>query len=225
MEIKRFVYETEEDWLKAREKVFTSSEMNRLMAEPSKKAKEAGQRLSDGAITYILEKLTAHFNNPKPRYYNAEMDWGKENEGAAVLELCEILGLSPLSNDVIYTSVNGWVFFTNNIIGGTPDVIFPNLKKIAEIKCPNSDNHLYYKAFINAKNFQSELPKYYDQMQANMYFAKADSCYFMSYDPRFKDSKRSYHIIEIERNQERIDQILAKVEIAHEMMLKLINTL
>jgi hypothetical protein len=32
-------------------------------------------------------------------------------------------------------------------------------------------------------------------------------------------------LIEIERNQERIDQILAKVEIAHEMMLKLINTL
>ena len=225
MEIKRFVFETETDWLQHRKDQFTASEVNRLMAEPTKKAQAEGRLLSDGAITYILEKVAACFDSPKPKFYNSEMDWGKENEPEAAFRLCELLNLNPASEDVIYTSSGGFVFFTNGKLGGTPDLIFPNQNKIAEIKCPNSDTHLYYKAFVNSKNFQSELPKYYDQIQTNMYLCNAQSCYFMSYDPRFKDAERSVHIIELERNQERIDQILSKVEIAHEMMLKLINTL
>ena len=225
MEIKRFVFETETDWLDHRKDQFTASEVNRLMAEPTKKAQAEGRLLSDGAITYILEKVAAYFDSPKPKFYSSEMDWGKDNEAAAAFELCQIFGLDIQSRDVIYTSSGGYVFFSNGKLGGTPDLIFPNQKKIAEIKCPNSDTHLYYKAFVNSKNFQSELPKYYDQIQTNMYLCNAQSCYFMSYDPRFKDAERSVHIIEIERNQERIDQILSKVEIAHEMMLKLINTL
>lgn len=223
--IKRYVFETETDWLDHRKDQFTASEVNRLMAEPTKKAQAEGKLLSEGAITYILEKIAAYFDSPKPKFYNSEMDWGKENEGAAAFELCQILGLDVQSKDVIYTSAGGFVFFSTGKLGGTPDLIFPSLKKIAEIKCPNSDTHLYYKAFVTPKNFQSELPKYYDQMQTNMYLCEADSCYFMSYDPRFKDPKRSVHIIEIERNQERIDQILNKVDIAHETMLKLINSL
>ena len=225
MEIKRFVFESETDWLDYRKDKLTASEVNRLMAEPTKKAQAEGRLLSDGAITYILEKVAAYFDSPKPKFYSSEMDWGKDNEAAAAFELCQIFGLDIQSRDVIYTSSGGYVFFSNGKLGGTPDLIFPNQKKIAEIKCPNSDTHLYYKAFVNSKNFQSELPKYYDQIQTNMYLCEAESCYFMSYDPRFKDAERSVHIIEIERNQERIDQILSKVEIAHEMMLKLIQTL
>ena len=225
MEIKRFVFESETDWLDYRKDKLTASEVNRLMAEPTKKAQAEGRLLSDGAITYILEKVAAYFDSPKPKFYSSEMDWGKDNEAAAAFELCQIFGLDIQSRDVIYTSSGGYVFFSNGKLGGTPDLIFPNQKKIAEIKCPNSDTHLYYKAFVNSKNFQSELPKYYDQIQTNMYLCNAQSCYFMSYDPRFKDAERSVHIIEIERNQERIDQILSKVEIGHEMMLKLIQTL
>lgn len=225
MEIKRFVFESETDWLDYRKDKLTASEVNRLMAEPTKKAQAEGRLLSDGAITYILEKVAAYFDSPKPKFYSSEMDWGKDNEAAAAFELCQIFGLDIQSRDVIYTSSGGYVFFSTGKLGGTPDLIFPNQSKIAEIKCPNSDTHLYYKAFINSKNFQSELPKYYDQIQTNMYLCEAESCYFMSYDPRFKDAERSVHIIELERNQERIDQILNKVEIAHEMMLKLIQTL
>ncbi len=44
METKRLVFESQEDWQKYRGKLFTSSEANRLMAEPTKKAKEAGQK-------------------------------------------------------------------------------------------------------------------------------------------------------------------------------------
>lgn len=223
--IKRFVFQTENDWLQHRKDQFTASEVNRLMAEPTKKAQAEGRQLSDGAITYLLEKVASFFDSPKPKFYNAEMAWGKEIEPEAALTLCEMLSLDPASEDVIYTSSGGFVFFTNGKLGGTPDMILPKQKAIVEIKCPNSDTHLYYKAFVTAKNFQSELPKYYDQIQTNMYLTESESCYFMSYDPRFKLATRNVHLIKLERNQERIDQLLSKVEIAHEMMIKLINTL
>jgi len=107
--INRYVFETQEDWLQWRVGMFTSSEVNRLMAEPTKKAKEAGKQLSEGAITYILEKLSAQFEAPKPVYFNTEMQWGNDNERAAALLLCEINALDPKSDEVIYTSEGGKV--------------------------------------------------------------------------------------------------------------------
>jgi hypothetical protein len=217
--IQRFVFETQEDWLQWRVGMFTSSEVNRLMAEPTKKAKEAGKLLSEGAITYILEKLSAQFEAPKPVYFNNEMQWGNDNEPAAALLLCELNVLDPQSDEVIYTSEGGKVLFSDGKLGGTPDLIFPDA--IAEIKCPNSDTHLYYKAFVNALNFKDELPKYYDQMQANMYLCEREYCQFLSFDPRFKEVSRQSHRIVIKRDQERINQILEKVSIAFDYMQEL----
>jgi hypothetical protein len=214
--INRYVFETQEDWLQWRVGLFTSSEVNRLMAEPTKKAKEAGKQLSEGAITYILEKLSAQFEAPKPVYFNNEMQWGNDNERAAALLLCEMLDYDPQSDDVIYTSEGGKVLFSDGKLGGTPDLILPN--SIAEIKCPNSDTHLYYKAFVNSANFKDELPKYYDQMQANMYLCEREYCHFLSYDPRFKDLDRQSHLLLIKRDDERINQILEKVSIAFDYM-------
>jgi hypothetical protein len=223
--ITRYVFETEEDWIGKRNWVFTASEVNRLMAEPSKKAKEAGQILSDGAISYIIEKISAYYGNPKFIFKNLEMEWGTNTEPEAALTLCELLELNPASNEVIYTSHNGTVFFSDEILGGTPDMIFPNLKAIAEIKCPNSQNHLYNKLYLTPDNFQSEYPVYYDQMQTNMYLCDADKCFFLSYDPRFKDVNVSIHLIEIERNQERINAIIDKSKLAFELKNQLLNKL
>jgi hypothetical protein len=217
--IKRYVFETEQRWLKFREDIFTSSEVNRLMAEPTKKAKEAGKLLSEGSVTYILEKLSAQFEAPKPVYFDNSMQWGQDNEPSAALLLCDLLGLSPQSDDVIYTSEGGKVLFSDGRLGGTPDLILPN--SIAEIKCPNSDTHLYYRAFVSASNFKDELPKYYDQMQANMYLCERGFCHFLSYDPRFKGEARQSHLILVKRDQERINQILEKVSIAFDYMQEL----
>ena len=222
-ETKWTIFDEEELWLKYRANYFTSSDVIRLMAEPTKKAKEAGKLLSEGAISYIMEVISAQFEAPKPIYYSTEMQWGKDNEPSAALRLCEILNLDPQSKGVIYGNKDGIVFYDNGKLGGTPDLILPDA--IAEIKCPNSDTHLYYKAFVNEANFQDQLPKYYDQMQANMYLCERDKCYFLSYDPRFKIESRQIHLLEIERNQERINAILEKVEIATELMNKLKNIL
>jgi hypothetical protein len=217
MEIKRFVFESEEEWLEYRKGLFTSSEINRLMTKP-----KAGE-LSDGAITFVLEKVSTLCGSSKPNYFNAEMQWGKDNEPPAALALINILGLDVNSNDVIYTSHGGNVFFCTETYGGTPDLIFTDA--IGEIKCPNSENHLYYKLFITSDNFQKELPKYYDQMQLNMHLCDRDKCHFFSYDPRFdKESLQSHHII-IQRNDERIQDILNKIRNAHELKLELLNKL
>lgn len=227
--IKRFVFETEEDWLQHRKDQFTSSEVNRLMADPTKKQQGQGIVLSDGAISYILEKASAYFDSPKPVFFNSEMQWGKENEPDAAYTFCQMYKYDPSSNDVIYTSQGGFVFFTTGKVGGTPDMILPD--GIVEFKCPNSDTHLYYKLMVNAKNIQSELPRYYDQMQTNMYLCERDKCYFMSFDPRFKNKdkslnyNRAIHVVEVARDEERIKSILDKVEIAYDKLQQFIKEL
>jgi len=232
-EIKRYVFNEENLWLNARDRVFTSSEVNRLMADIErkmtpeeliefKKDNPKSKRiniidksiLSDGAITYIVEKISAQFGLSKFVFTNIDMQHGKDLEPVAALYLCDYLGLNPSSDDVIYTSHNGTVFFTDSEIGGTPDIILPKLKAIAEIKCPNSQTHLYNKLFLTPDNFATEYPVYYDQMQMNMYLTDSEKCYFISFDDRFEDSRIISHIIIIDRNQVRIDAILDKVSIA-----------
>lgn len=221
--IKRLLFETEKDWLAYRKKVLTASEINRIMAEPTKKAKDSGQLLSDGAISYLCERAASYFDSPKPIFYNAEMQWGKDAEPEAALTLCERYGYDVTSNHVIYSSEGGFVFYTDGIIGGTPDLILPDA--IAEIKCPNSDTQVYYKRYVNVSNFQSHLPKYYDQIQTNMYLCDRDKCIFMSYDPRFiapKDKYRENYII-ILRDEKRIAEIKEKATIAFQELESIIN--
>ena len=222
--IKRYVFQEDEDWKDYRETVFTASEINRLTAEPSKKAKEAGQELSDGAITYIIEKISARFGNPKFVYKNLEMEHGKDTEPSAALKFCELLNLNPASDEVIYTSQGGTVFFSDGIVGGTPDIILPSLKAICEIKCPNPQTHLYNKCFLTELNFRQNYPVYYDQMQLNMYLSEADYGYFFSFDDRFKAENIQHLTLRIERDEQRINEILDKASKAHELMNHLINT-
>jgi len=42
-----------------------------------------------------------------------------------------------------------------------------------------------------------------------------DMCYFMSYDPRFKEPKKQVHLVEVKADKERQDLILNKIELAH----------
>lgn len=212
--IERFVFETQDDWKDFRKGLFTSSQIYRLMADPTKKEKEAGEVLSKGAKTYILELISNVEAKPKQQYYSPAMEWGNEQEPQAVLRLAELLGKDVTNSDFIYTSIGGFVFFINDKkSGGTPDVIL--LDAIAEIKCPDSHTHLYYKLFVNEANIESELPDYYDQMQHNMMLCQKDKCYFLSYDPRFKDTSKQLHLVEVLKNNERCQQILTKIEQAH----------
>lgn len=213
--IERYVFETQEDWKDFRKGLFTSSQIHRLMADPTKKEKEAGETLSKGAKSYILELIANVEAEPKKDFYSSAMEWGNEQEPQAVLRLAEILGKDVTDNDFIYTSIGGYVFFVyDKKSGGTPDVILESA--IVEIKCPDSNTHRYYRTFVHSKNIALELPDYYDQMQHNMMLCKKDMCLFMSFDPRYKDKNKQHHIIEVKADKARQQEILEKIELAHE---------
>ena len=213
--INRKIFETEEKWLKFREDIFTSSEVIRLLTEPTKAQIKAGELLSEGAVSYIFEKLAGQFGASKPIFYNSEMQHGKDTEPAAASRLCEDFKYDTFAKDVIYGNVGGYVIYSDGKLGGTPDMILP--KTIAEIKCPNSDTHLRYKTY-DAKKFKEKLPKYYSQIQSNMYLAEVENAIFMSFDDRFKDHNRQAHYIIIDRDEPFINQTLEKVSIAFDYM-------
>ena len=217
--IERFIFETKEDWRNFRKGLFTASNINRLMA---KGKSENG--LSDGAVTYILETMNNVIGEPKVDFYSAAMEWGNDQEPQAVLRYAEDNKLSVNDDDFIYTSVGGFVFFVyDKKLGGTPDLILK--PKIVEIKCPDSETHLYYKLFVNADNVQKELPKYYDQCQVNMFLCGKKECVLMSFDPRIKKHENQVHYITIPYNKNRVNEILSKVQVAYEFKTNLLNQL
>ena len=89
--MKRYIFETEEEWLKARLGLFTSSQVNKLMAEPTAAERKAGEQLSKGAKTYIDECIVGLLAAPETQYYNSEMQRGKDLEPQAVFEFAKHL--------------------------------------------------------------------------------------------------------------------------------------
>ncbi|KUY28064.1 YqaJ viral recombinase family protein [Elizabethkingia ursingii] len=222
--IKYAVFDTEEAWLDFRAPYFTSSEATALLPE----AKKKGEILSVGAKTYIRKCAASVLAPPPPPQYNQAMEHGKATEPCAVMSLARYLGKSIDDDDFIYTSTNGFVFFYDDEynLGGTPDVIMKALKKSAEIKCPNSDTHLEHLTFRTPEDVKINLPKYYGQMQSNMYLTGTDECIFMSFDNRFYNDKLHEHYINIPKDDEYIERLLIKAKAAKaykEKILKQLN--
>lgn len=241
--IERFIFENKDDWKEHRKGLFTGSRIHEIMGQgkrlmtpeelaeqkktnPKSKAKyiEDDTVISDGAISYILELIQNTEAQPKTPYLSFEMEWGLNNEEEAINRFCELYGHSLESDDVIYTSMGGTVFFVgDNVIGATPDLILPNA--IAQIKCPNSDTHLRYKLFVNSGNFQEELPGYYDQIQTELMLCERPLCYFFSFDPRFKRKELQHVTIEIPADAKRQNEIYKKALVCEKKKQEFLTTI
>lgn len=221
--MKRYIFETEEEWLKARLGLFTGSEINRLMADPTDKEIKAGEKLSKGAKTYIDECIVGLIAQPKPHYYDYSMQRGKDLEPQAAFEFAKYLGKSVNDDDFIYTSVGGIVFFTddNDTFGATPDIIVG--KKVAQIKCPDSVTHLRYRRLKKAIEFRALCPNYYDQIQTEIHCAECEGAWFVSYDDRFKDESKHLFVLDIPKDEVRIKELIDKIEIASNYMSNLLE--
>ncbi len=219
------IFENESDWKNFRKGMFTASQIYRLLTEPTKKEKLEGEVLSKGAKTYIDECICDMIAEPEPDFYNAAMQRGNEVEPQAVRRFAELNNLDINDNDFIYTSIGGFVFFTDNYetYGGTPDIILKDA--IVEIKCPNRVTHLQYKRFKSAQDVKDNVENYYAQMQLNMYLTEKSICYFMSFDDRFKKFEHQHHIVEVPRDDEYILLILDKIFEASKLKFLLINNL
>lgn len=221
----RYIFNSEEEWLNARKGLFTSSEVNTLMADPTKKEIESGEVLSKGAKTYILEKVVEQIAHTEQMFITFDMQRGKELEPQAVLSFAEYLNKSVNDDDFIYTSIGGIVFFTDdeNTFGGTPDIIIGN--KIVEIKCPKSITHLRNLRLKDWIEFRNEYQNYYDQIQLNIHLTNSESAYFVSYDDRFNDKSLHLKVIEVPKDKERIMQLLSKIKQSVEFKNQILNEL
>lgn len=205
--ITQHIFENREDWMKLRQTMFTASQIHRLMAKPKGDAE-----LSEGAITYIMERYCNIHAEPKPEFYNNAMQWGNDTEPEAVSRYLSDMGKWVTDEDVIYTSDGGTVFFEwDKKLGCTPDLILSD--RIAQFKCPDSVTHLKYRKFIKtAEDLQKFEPAYYDQIQVEMFLTEKELCDFVSYDPRFTGA--NIHIVPVPYDRLRMAEIMAKVEIA-----------
>jgi hypothetical protein len=223
--MKMQIYETKEDWLKFRAGMFTASEISRLLTDPTKKEQESGEQLSKGAKTYIFERIASQLALPEPDYYSAAMQHGNETEPQAVISFANLYGFDINDSDFIYTSIGGHVIFSDNdeTYCGTPDIVLPNA--IAEIKCPSPHTHIKYLLIKNELDILEQMPDYYAQMQLNMVLSEKYLCYFISYDDRFYNEKHQIKVVEVHKNENFIESMLHKIQIATIFKNQIINNL
>ena len=219
------VFETKEDWAFFRKGFFTASEVNRLLAEPKLKADKEAGNLSEGAKTYVRERVANLLAPQELQHYNANMERGNDAEPQAVMTYATKLGKSVNDDDFIYTSIGGFVFFSDDEYnaGGTPDIIIG--ETICEIKCPLSKTHLEYMMITNVEDLKSAVPQYYAQMQMNMWLCDSKDGVFISFDDRYYNEAHHLHTVEVPRDDEYIEQIKRKLLKAKEYKQLLLNTI
>ncbi len=205
------VFDTEHDWAEYRKGYFTASEVHRLLAEPKLKADKEAGNLSSGAKTYVRERISNLLAPQELQYYNSNMERGNNLEKDAVILYGNIIGKTLQDDDFIYTSQNGYVFFTDEKYnaGGTPDIIIG--ETICEIKCPLSKTHLEYMMITDVEELKAAVPQYYAQMQMNMWLCDAKDGVFISFDDRYYNSAHHLHTVEVPRDEEYIEQIKRKL--------------
>ena len=198
------------DWFKTRQGSFTGSEIYKLMTEPrTKAAKEKGE-LSEGANTYVLEKVWEKLSGrTKGGVDNFATEWGNENEPKAVLWYEKLTGRKCEETNLLYSKEYPY-------ISGTPDR-FVGEDGMIELKCPfNGANHLKHCFITDSEYFKSEHNDYYWQMMCYLYLSGRQWCDFVSFDPRI-DSDLGMFIYRVERNEGDVSQMLEKAKIAREL--------
>jgi len=234
------VFPNKDAWLDFRAGMFTSSNIHKLMADGKRAmtdeeiaaAKKENPRskattiydenvLSEGAITYIEDVVSAQFAKREPDFYSKSMERGNTVEPKAALAIAKRFGFlvdgddALIDVDFIYTSQSEIIFFADEEKrqGSTPDIIIPDY--LIQIKSPDSKTHIKYLRLSNEEQFIEACYDYYIQMQHEMFMANKPRAYFASYDDRFYHPALQLHVIEIKRNEEVINKIQRKVKLAH----------
>jgi len=197
-------------WFAIRMEKFTGSKFPDLMKRGRAKDAEWGESAykvikqvfierdltDEGKEYYIEEMFNKEFRQTK---------WGTKWEPFAREEYVAKAGV--FVEETCFEIHNLFDF-----IGGSFDGKVLEQSKIIEVKCP-------YDPLIHASNFDlietgiGEDHTYYPQIQCNIEIAGADSCDFISFDPRRKRDRMA--IINVPRNQEFIDRLIKRTLIAN----------
>lgn len=227
-------------WERERAACFTSSEINvlfkdvtRPMTEDELKNRIKGdtrktiidlELLSDGAKTYIIEKVSEMLTGTVRQFTSPATDYGKTQEPNAV----EVL--RPLYPNIEYYGGENQMFFKyRKFAGGSPDAVNNNI--VFEIKCPeNPANHVKYLLLETMEDLKKEEPNYYTQLQMNMMCIAKDRGFdfknmhgvFVSYCPLFEGDNQLKQLLikpdlEFEAN---LDRVLDRAELYYLTIVK-----
>jgi hypothetical protein len=202
-------------WFELRKGKITSSEIYKIMGNGRK---EDG--LTETAKSYLLERVSEILGgSPNVSYPSgakpAALEWGTELEDVAIQHYNEAYNLDVQKASFIPV---------NEHYGGSPDGLLPP-KGIIEVKCPfSSANHFKHGLIKDENDFKKVAPNYYYQCMSNIICANADWCDFISFDPRV-ESKYKMFVYRLHRNQEEVDNINNKLEIAVKYMKELLEKL
>lgn len=214
-----------DDWFTQRRYKFTSSCIYKLLTEPrSKLAKEAGE-LSEGAKSYIMEKVTEDVGGFLPEFSSSATSWGEENEDLA--REAYRLKTGNKIEEVGFC-------LHSEFYGGSPDAtvidfrLNENILGGLEIKCPyNSTNHLWHCVIDSQGYFKSNHPDYYWQCISHCITLDCQWCDFVSYDPRIKEKypELALFIFRVYKDESDANLLLRKLDKAlehkNEIKLKL----
>lgn len=202
------------EWAKIRCGKFTSSEIHRLMSEPKDAAAKKAGELSEGAKTYVLEKVHETLTGAeKWGIDNAATTWGIMNEPLARAWYEKKNGVEV--RQVGFTEVS-------ESFGGSVDGLVGEDGGL-EIKCPyNGANHLENTLIEDREYMKKYFKEYYWQCVSNAFCNNRQWWDFVSFDPRIQHQS-GYFQFRVHPPQEDIDLLVKKVAQAVELKLKLIE--
>ena len=187
-----------DEWFEARRGKFTASNISQILTK-GKSKDSVGVSLHSLALDKAIEQL---YGVERDNFISFDMQRGVDLEPKAFSKLSEIL-----AEDFIETTEASFVAYGYNA-GASPDGLASNNWNI-EIKCPNRLN--FFK-FVASEDIKKE---YIDQMQMQMLATGTEGTYFFNY---YEDANGRvfHHLIEVLRDEERIQLIKERLEIAIE---------
>jgi len=203
------------EWDEIRLGRITGSGVSALMSDPrSKKDKELGL-LSDGAKSYILQKVSeCQLGYSGDKIEIKQFEWGHKYEP-------EARDYYQIQEGVIAIEV-GFVEY-NKWIGISPDSLIGNDGGL-EIKCPYKNQiHLKYLELKNQDDLMKVEKGYFYQIMMALWITGRSWWDFVSYDPRMTNSFR-FHKVRVERDESVIKEIKFRCQRASGVIQeKLIN--
>ena len=221
------------EWYKARLGHITSSMVYAIMGAPTKKAQSEGEVFSETGKSYLY-KVSAERNISEPYLQDQFEEWldrtnietramryGTETEDLArnVYEFqCLPEGFTMEQAGFVHHQSIPYY-------GDSPDGVVCDKEGVPqgciEIKCPNSDTWMKYKAqFAQGKTLKEVEEKYYWQCQSHMLCLNVDWCDFVFFDKMMNDALQ---VVRIERNAEDIENLANRITLANEFINDLLK--
>lgn len=194
-----------EDWFKVREGRFTASQISRLLG------KEGLARTKQSIDTYAFEKaVETIYGREEDNYVSEDMRRG------IVLEPMAFKLFKDLKfHDFLDVTECGFYKYGDHA-GASPDGRVSNNSNL-EIKCPRRDK--FYK--IVANGLDQIDASYIAQMQMQMLATNTEQSYFLNY--HIDKGIEYWHELIVERDEDMIDLIKKRIEVATEIKLNYIE--